>query len=83
MKQGESPVYLVFRNFTGNTLFNGLINKKIGKFKDIINENKPNDYKLKVAVLCKEFGGKNYLPEHVEIKFNTDMDKQNFKDVFK
>lgn len=34
-KEGEAPVHLVFRNFTGSTLFSGLINKSIAKIKEI------------------------------------------------
>ena len=81
-KEGEAPVHLVFRNFTGTTLFSGLINKRIAKFKEISTENKPNTFKAKVAVLCREFESKTYQVEHVEIKFNTEIDRQKFKEVF-
>lgn len=78
MKLGSDKgiLCLVFRNFSGVTLFSSIINPKIAKLKEITNENKPNQYKVKVQVMCKEFGTNNYVPEHVEIKLNTDLDKK-------
>ena len=73
---------MVFRNFTGATLFTALVNKTVSKVKDMPNGVKPNQFKSKVAVICKEFGGSKYLPEHVEVKFNSIADRETFTEVF-
>ena len=50
--------YLAFRNFLGSTLFSGLINPKVAKIREITD--KPQKFKVKVAVACKDPTTKQY-----------------------
>ena len=65
--------FLVFRDFLGNPQFTSVINKKIGKIKEITE--KKNKFKVKVAVMVKDLESKKYETEFAQIKFITEADK--------
>lgn len=78
--ESQTTYFIAYRNFLGATLFSGLINKSVAKIKEI-NE-KQNKFKVKAAVVCKDFSTRKYVPEYLEIRFSNDNDRKAFIKVF-
>jgi len=79
IEEANKVLYVVFRTFTGATLFSGILSPTSAKSKVLDEDPKKFKVKFTTVVLNKERAAK---VEHCEAKFLNAVDRDNFMNVY-